>query len=728
MASVPSQEPPMPDPINRDGCSTSPSKNLAANPEDPLDVEEEPNLKSNPDDAIETEMKIENKTPKYRGRPKKKDETKRKPKPETENGYGRPVYSSPFQDETRNVFLPSDLVWGKVKNHPWWPGLIFDPSDASELALKHRNKNKFLVAYLFDNTFAWNEASVLKPFQSNFRRMVKQSSTDSFVSAVDTALDEVSRRVHHALSCGCYNSKESSAVVKFENVGIQANTTSPSGDVLYIRRLFDPVKFLGYLYELGQNPHGGFESLDLIVAKSQLIAFNRSRGCNFDLPEFCFSCPFEEETLVPVTADRIYTRKRKSIDGERSERPILKKDVPEEEGRKKKKLSEIFNKKEISRPPLKSRKVRVGGPLEYDNLGEYKKKRLDSLGDLDTKSRARRKYLRVGQCMQRAVNQIAHTSPTSKPNGMTSRKRKRLSMIKDRVEKPLQRAKGKVSSDNLSRGKSGRKKTEILQEREDDEGFFSLEDYASSSEMLSQLCLVALNPLKDYSFITMIDSFFTRFRGYVVNPLASKRNRRKSVSRKLDLVEDEVLNTNLSDIVVDDRDDEKLIALRQKKQKSRKGGKKKIIKDNSVISGDNPGEDMGNEHKQEGSLEIADTNGHGPITEVEETIPTALVLKFKETIPLPTKLELNVIFTRFGPVKEAETEVSELERNARVVFKRHADAEVAFTNAGKLDTFGADLVSFQLSCAPTSSNMKSTGAGIELQGEKDAASPFKAAC
>ncbi|XP_078179475.1 PWWP domain-containing protein 5-like [Carex rostrata] len=716
MASVPSQEPPMPDPNNRDGCSTSPSKNLAANPEDPLDVEEKPNLELNPKDAVE------NKTPKYCRRPKKKDdqkqpvsetESKPKPKPETENGYGRPVYSSPFQDETRNVFLPSDLVWGKVKNHPWWPGLIFDPSDASELALKHRNKNKLLVAYLFDNTFAWNEASVLKPFQSNFCRMVKQSSTESFVSAVDSALEEVSRRVHHALSCGCYNSNESSAVVKFENVGIQASTTSPSGDVLYIRRLFDPVKFLGYICELGQNPHGGFESLDLVVAKSQLIAFNQSRGCNFDLPEFCFSCPFEEETLVPVTADRIYTRKRKSIDGESNKRPILKKDVPEEEGRKKKKLSEIFNKKEISRPP--SRKVRVGGPSEYDNLGEYKKKRLDSLGDLDTKSRSRRKYLRVGQCMQRAVNQIAQTSPTSKPNGMTSRKRKRLSMIKDRVEKPLQRAKGKVSSDNLLRGKSGRKKKEALQERQDGEGFFRLEDYASSSEMLSQLCLAALNPIKGYSFITMIDSFFTRFRGYVVNPLASKRNRRKSVSGKLDLVEDEGLNTNLSYIVVDDRDDEKLIALRQKKQKSRKGGKRKIIKDNSVISGDNPGEDIGNEHKQEGSLEIADTNGHGPITEVEETIPTALVLKFKETIPLPTKLELNGIFTRFGPVKEAETEVSELERNARVVFKRHADAEVAFTNAGKLDAFGADLVSFHLSCAPTSSNMESTGARIELQ-------------
>jgi hypothetical protein len=52
---------------------------------------------------------------------------------------------------------------------------------------------------------------------------------------------------------------------------------------------------------------------------------------------------------------------------------------------------------------------------------------------------------------------------------------------------------------------------------------------------------------------------------------------------------------------------------------------------------------------------------------------------------------------------------------------------VALSNAGKLEAFEPDLVSFQLSCAPTS-NMEPATAQAELQGEKDAASPVKAAC
>jgi hypothetical protein len=47
-------------------------------------------------------------------------------------------YRLPPLDKGR--FQVADLVWGKVKSHPWWPGEIFDPTDASELGLKHQKK------------------------------------------------------------------------------------------------------------------------------------------------------------------------------------------------------------------------------------------------------------------------------------------------------------------------------------------------------------------------------------------------------------------------------------------------------------------------------------------------------------------------------------------------------------------------------------------------------------
>ncbi|KAJ4786231.1 Tudor/PWWP/MBT superfamily protein [Rhynchospora pubera] len=713
MASIPSHEPPIPEPHGLDHGSISPSETLAENPENPLDVEEEEtNLEQNPENEIKTETETEPKTPKSRGRPKKKEkqkkpisDTRNKPKPETENGFDRPVYASPFQDETRDVLVPSDLVWGKVRSHPWWPGQIFDPSDASELALKHRNKNNFLVAYFGDNTFAWNEASVLKPFQSNFSRMVKQSGTDAFRSSVEIALAEVSWRVGSALCCGCYSGGESGAKVKTENAGIRADASSLFGDVLFIRSSFDPVKFVGFLCELGQNPYGGFENLDVVVAKAQLKAFNRSRGCNFDLPEFSFTCAFEEEGNNVVISDKIYTKKRKSTDSECYDKLVIGKYVPEE-GRKKKKLSEIFNKNEILRTPTKGCKVRVGGPTGSDNSGKIKKKRLSLLGDFGTKLKARRKYLRVGQCMRRAANQTMPTAPSPKPNGTTYRKRKSLSMIIDRVDKkPIKKEKGKDKSDNSGRSKSSSKKKEVLREREDDEGSFSLEHYSSSSEMLSQLCLAARDPLKGYSFITMIDSFFSRFRNYAVNPSASKRNRRKSSSGKSSLVDDELWDSSILDIVVHDNDEETLSMLRQRKQRNRKREKEKNIEGKSAISDVNSGENLGNENKREGNVSISEKESSANVVSERHT---------DKDLGNENKQEGNV-------------SSSEKESSVHVVSERHTDAEMTLSNAGSLDAFRPD-VNFQLSCAPTSSNVELSTSQVEMQQEKDVAPPVKAAC
>ncbi|GAB4831718.1 hypothetical protein Ancab_005730 [Ancistrocladus abbreviatus] len=52
--------------------------------------------------------------------------------------------------ENEGDFSVSDLVWDKVKSHPWWPGQIFHPSDSSEKTMKYYRKNCYLVAYFGD--------------------------------------------------------------------------------------------------------------------------------------------------------------------------------------------------------------------------------------------------------------------------------------------------------------------------------------------------------------------------------------------------------------------------------------------------------------------------------------------------------------------------------------------------------------------------------------------------
>ncbi|KAG2405312.1 uncharacterized protein HKW66_Vig0045670 [Vigna angularis] len=98
-------------------------------------------------------------------------------------------------------FSIGDFVSGKVKSHPWWPGRIYDPSDASNLALKLRQKNRILVAYFGDGTFAWCHPSQLKPFEENIEDMVKQSASRAFINVVQEAVNEVGSLLELKMSC-----------------------------------------------------------------------------------------------------------------------------------------------------------------------------------------------------------------------------------------------------------------------------------------------------------------------------------------------------------------------------------------------------------------------------------------------------------------------------------------------------------------------------------------------
>ena len=67
---------------------------------------------------------------------------------------GNILHASYQLPKERGEFSVYDMVWGKVKSHPWWPGQIFDLSDSSVEAKKHLKKDRHLVAYFGDRTFA----------------------------------------------------------------------------------------------------------------------------------------------------------------------------------------------------------------------------------------------------------------------------------------------------------------------------------------------------------------------------------------------------------------------------------------------------------------------------------------------------------------------------------------------------------------------------------------------
>ncbi|KAG1342797.1 putative Serine/threonine-protein kinase ATM [Cocos nucifera] len=108
------------------------------------------------------------------------------------------------EGEELHSFAVGDFVWGKIKSHPWWPGQVYDPSRASDHAKRaHRRDRSVLVAYFGDDTFAWCHPAQLRSFLLDFHQMVKQSSSRSFVSAVEDVVVEIGRCLELELTCHC---------------------------------------------------------------------------------------------------------------------------------------------------------------------------------------------------------------------------------------------------------------------------------------------------------------------------------------------------------------------------------------------------------------------------------------------------------------------------------------------------------------------------------------------
>ncbi|KAF7804490.1 Serine/threonine-protein kinase ATM [Senna tora] len=207
----------------------------------------------------------------------------------------------------------SDLVWGKVRGHPWWPGQIFDPSAASKKAKKHHKTDSYLVAYFGDQTFAWNDSSKIKPFQMYFSQMEKQSNFENLHHAIDCALDEVSRRVEFGLSCPCIPEKvfKKLKTQMIINAGIRKQSSRRDGGDRFLNAIsFEPMMLVSIVKSLAQSPLTKFDRLDFVIARAQLLAFYRAKGYS-ELPEFTVL-----DGLIKNDKDIIFTREKEQYDGQ----------------------------------------------------------------------------------------------------------------------------------------------------------------------------------------------------------------------------------------------------------------------------------------------------------------------------------------------------------------------------------------------------------------------------
>lgn len=708
--------------------------------------------------------------------------------------------------EDKPSFSVSDLVWGKVKSHPWWPGQIFDPLDASDMALKHQKKDHFLVAYFGDKTFAWCDETKLRPFQGCFSQLADQSSSDTFVTAVDNALAEVSRRVELAMSCTCIPEKVISNLKhqKVDNAGIREGSCLTVTDNTFFATTFQPGKFLDYLKGLAQYPGEVTDGLELAIAKAQAITFNRLRDHTDLLASINHGGLSENDTVTSATRRKrpLNALDEQSVSASVDEENVVAdssagkskrklQGVPEH-GRKQKSLSQLMEDKkhydtengdgttagmnvsEMSHSPSSSE--HENDDFAFGFPGKSKKKRLDALGDLEMRTPTFGKSFKVGECISRVASKLTGSPSIIKCNGESLRKG---SAGKAEQGSPHVFDVSPHTPEESARMRGGLSKK-----------------FSSPEEMLSQLCLAARDPMKGHSFLSAVVSFFTEIRelrdsgsvlGEAIENIKKKRGRKKK-SASLDDATDEVAGES-SSVMGEPVEEIKKKRGRKKKSESnddtpdsnlgnsssfmdepdekikKKRGRKRKSDLNDDLKNDISGastpdymtdsywsdrlvcstpeaKPSSGRQKRRGEqlmqctttkktklvqeplplskmMEVAHhlrINAVSPAKRdsaaekqttffgdkrLEDSTPTALILSFNEPGALPSETNLIRLFSRYGPLKEAETEVLSVTKCAKVVFKRRADAEAAFSSAGRNRIFGPALISYRLRSPPS---------------------------
>ncbi|KAJ6813456.1 uncharacterized protein M6B38_144295 [Iris pallida] len=727
-------------------------------------------------------------------------------------------------------FSISDLVWGKVKSHPWWPGQIIDPSDASKLALKYQKKDNFLVAYFGDKTFAWCDDSQLKPFYSYFSQMEKQCSSDTFATAMNDILVEISRRVELGMTCSCFPD-ESYANIKFQkvdNAGVRKGNVTSFLDRPQVLNYFQPGELLEYIKTLAQFPNGGVDRLELVIAKSQLKAFYCSKGYP-ELPIFTVHRGLIEDVAeIPLSNVKgsgednaehstpdvpgLGSGKGKLRSSDNSSKK--RKHVLEDDG-KQKSTSGLTNEEnalhlgddgkskcglEASETLILSSSGMKHTVLGSDctDSGRHKKRTPDFFGDIEPTSPSPTviSSFKIGEFIRRAASHLTGAPPIVKCQQESTPKNAlqtdpRKGVVTDFDVLPHAPEENKAPETNLS------------------------ENNSSPDEMFSQLCLAARDPMNGDSSMSMIVDFFSSFRNSCVSCIregkkhVEKRKRgrpRKVISQPLfsELFSDissseekpvekrkrcrpkKYSDTAISDIgSSEEKHVKKCSSENQHVEKRRRGRPKKVIPQPAVsdigsseekhaekpkrgrprkVTSQLASSDMstpdhmkdsywsdtnlekrprkkslsdlkrkGESHEQtqqkkrksaggrplslpsvsmlenEQKLQLVAMNtnikypfiAERPIISVAEKIvdermPTALILSFSSSDTLPSPTDLIRIFSRYGPLKEAETDVVIKTNCAKVVFKRRVDAEAAFSSAGKYSIFGPGLLSYQL--------------------------------
>ncbi|KAI3448599.1 hypothetical protein Pfo_005264 [Paulownia fortunei] len=180
-----------------------------------------------------------------------------------------------------------DMVWGKVKSHPWWPGHIYNEAYASPSVQRSKREGHVLVAFFGDSSYGWFDPAELVPFEENFAEKSQQTSSRAFVKAVEEAVDELSRRRSSGLACCCrneFNFWPSSVDGYFVvDVGDYEPGVYSLSQINKARENFRPKEMLSFVQQLALTPKTDQHwTINFIKNKATVLACRKALYEEFD--------------------------------------------------------------------------------------------------------------------------------------------------------------------------------------------------------------------------------------------------------------------------------------------------------------------------------------------------------------------------------------------------------------------------------------------------------------
>ncbi|KAL0461690.1 UNVERIFIED_CONTAM: hypothetical protein Slati_0056600 [Sesamum latifolium] len=641
-----------------------------------------------------------------------------------------------------NGFRPGDFVWGKIKSHPWWPGQVYDPEDASEFAMKCKQEGRLLVAFFGDGSCSWCLPSQLIPFVENFVEMSTRSSSKSFLNAVQSAVDEVGRLVELQMTCKCIPEEKKDALARptVVNAGLKAGVLRPEVDIHRLSiHIYESAELIEKVRELAKTALF-CSALDIAVIRSWLSAFYRSKGShqlpayhdplpiegledknkNVDEVSDDFSVPIEVPIMGPQDDDWLSSPTGGAVNSQgRSDNKIYHK-------RKQKSVAELMGEKKTIKPEsLKRVTVKDGTDLEKPVSSQKRKKNNDGEvegggGASSTGKTGRKRKAEVSESAGTTDEKVRVADGVSE--GPLSGKPKEINVAdventdskeeSERVLSPRERKKSKYLSPpytNLT-WRTGNSSFRMESENEDDKSTKIAQVVDRTTEAtVDKSCERKLPNGQAEGVDISVDT----------NPQTTENDKKMTfpasdVDAHVNELLSEIQLAALDPFYLSKKGSLDMVwafisALRSSTylhgsdykifRKCTSGGKRKSLpsqlenqqNDSTQKKAKSPEQSTPKALKAEGTSDISKSK-----KTIEVSALPCLILEFTPRFPLPSKEDIVKLFSKFGSLNRKETKVVAESHSVQIVYVKDCDAEAAFKSSLSQSPFGLENVNYRL--------------------------------